>query len=230
MKKLAVITAAVAALGFVTSAYAADMPAKMAYKAPMAPPVVWNWTGCYVGVNAGGVWGKSHLNVPAYPFPDHDINASSITGGGQVGCNYQVQQFVFGVEGNWNAMHLSSDTLSGNGGTERFAATWNWDASLRGRFGYAFAGTPWMVYATGGAAWADLSNASYVPVAGGTWSSVFSGWTAGGGVEYMWTRNWILGLEYRYSAYQSKQNVFLGPTNLDLKTNAVMARLSYLFH
>ena len=33
------------------------------------------------------------------------------------------------------------------------------------------------------------------------------GWTVGGGVEYQWTPNWIFGVEYRYSQYQTNRYV-----------------------
>ena len=61
-------------------------------------------------------------------------------------------------------------------------------------------------------------------------SGTQSGWTAGGGVEYQWTPNWIFGVEYRYSQYQSNRYVYVGPVDVDLKTSAVMARVNYLFH
>ena len=59
MKKLLIAGAALAAL-IGTPALAADMAAPV-YKAP--PPVApaWSWTGFYIGLNGGGVWGKDHL-------------------------------------------------------------------------------------------------------------------------------------------------------------------------
>ena len=44
-----------------------------------------NWTGFYAGAHAGAGWS--------------DDNAGFI-GGGQVGFNYQINQWVFGVEGD----------------------------------------------------------------------------------------------------------------------------------
>jgi outer membrane immunogenic protein len=49
------LLAAVVSLGFAQVASAADMPVKAR---PMTPvPVAFSWTGCYIGVNAGGLWG-----------------------------------------------------------------------------------------------------------------------------------------------------------------------------
>jgi len=74
------------------AAQAADLPVKApVYKAPPLP--IYNWTGCYLGGNVGGVWGRSNINIPGYPS-NFNINNSSFIGGGQLGCNYQIQQFV----------------------------------------------------------------------------------------------------------------------------------------
>ncbi|MBX9819283.1 hypothetical protein [Afipia birgiae] len=54
MKRL-LIAAAVAVLG-AASARAADISARTYTKAPVAPIVSYNWTGCYVGGNVGGGW------------------------------------------------------------------------------------------------------------------------------------------------------------------------------
>lgn len=224
-----IMFALVGASLFSVAASAADLPVKApVYKAP--PVAMYNWTGCYLGANAGGVWGKSNINIPAYPA-NFDINTSSLIGGGQLGCNYQMQQIVFGVEGNWDGMGLNSDGLTGAAASERYAVKWNWEASLRGRLGWAPAGTPWLFYLTGGATWAHLRDGNFIPgtVVTVAQSGTHNGWTIGGGAEYQLTPNWIAGVEYRYSSYQSKRYNYAGPVDVNLKSNAVLARLSYLF-
>ena len=54
MRRLVVALLATSALSF--AAQAADMPVKAPRVAPVA---MYNWTGFYVGVNGGGVWGNS---------------------------------------------------------------------------------------------------------------------------------------------------------------------------
>lgn len=211
------------------AASAADMPVKAPVMKPV-PVQLYNWTGCYIGGNVGGIWGRSNINIPAYPA-NFDLSNSSIVGGGQLGCNYQMQQIVFGLEGNWDGMSLKSDGLTGAALSERYSVKWSWEASVRGRLGFAPAGTPWLIYVTGGPAWAKLNEGNFIPgtVTTTAQSGTHNGWTIGGGVEYQLTPNWIAGLEYRYAKYQSKRYNYLGPVDVDLKTSAVMGRLSYLF-
>src|SRR5215470_11918626 len=52
-----------------------------------APPIryVYNWTGFYVGAHAGVGWSDGN-------------GSSGLVGGGQVGFNYQINQWVIGAE------------------------------------------------------------------------------------------------------------------------------------
>src|SRR5262245_20206924 len=104
MKKLAIAIAAIALIG--TPAFAADMAVKArpAAPAPMPAPV-YNWTGWYVGLNAGGAWGHSDnststvFNDPGYFDPTsipaiasagaQSTDLSGFTGGIQAGYNWQ---------------------------------------------------------------------------------------------------------------------------------------------
>src|SRR3974390_561469 len=99
LKKL-LISAAVLALP--VSAYAADLP----IKAPQvyAPAPAYNWTGFYVGGNAG--YGLANTTID-----DQDCNIScssqtlspnGFTLGGTIGYNYQFGSTVAGIEGDWN--------------------------------------------------------------------------------------------------------------------------------
>src|SRR5215470_6186126 len=61
---------------------AADTASAPIYRS--APPVLYDWTGFYVGAHIGAGWTD---------------NNSGFVGGGQAGFNYQVGQWVLGVEG-----------------------------------------------------------------------------------------------------------------------------------
>src|ERR1700710_1778683 len=103
MKKI--LAGAAALLGTAVSAQAADMAVKAPYfKAPVA--MVYDWTGFYVGVNAGVGLGRDYtrLAVPTLlGFEASYLNPQGGFGGGQIGYNYQVGNtfigpLVFGVE------------------------------------------------------------------------------------------------------------------------------------
>src|SRR3981081_3124840 len=112
MKKLAlaIFAAAVSAVG----ASAADMaPARRYANAPVAPVLVYSWTGFYIGATAGGDWGRSDANTSTVFSPVgyfaassapvlnaaglQRINSSGFNGGIEAGYNWQANNFVLGV-------------------------------------------------------------------------------------------------------------------------------------
>jgi outer membrane immunogenic protein len=63
MKRLLITLGAVAS--FITPVAAADIAARTYTKAPaMVVDPAYNWTGFYVGANAGGAWGPSIQRRP----------------------------------------------------------------------------------------------------------------------------------------------------------------------
>src|SRR6267154_454836 len=82
-----------------TNASAADLAVKAPYlKAPVA--MVYDWTGFYVGVNAGVGIGRDYtrLAIPAgLSFEASYLNPQGGLGGGQIGYNWQVQNSFFGA-------------------------------------------------------------------------------------------------------------------------------------
>ncbi len=238
MKKLAVITAAVAALGFVTSAYAADMPAKMAYKAPMAPPpIVWNWTGFYIGINGGGGWGRT-VQTDTAGTTTGTYNQSGGLIGGTLGYNWQSTNWVLGVEtdldwANINGSIVLPGLCTAGGGTTCFTNLQSF-GTFRGRVGYAW--DRWLVYATGGLAYGEIQAGQIscsTPVAGaiascGTkWQT---GWTLGGGLEAYLAPRWSAKLEYLYADFgnPTMYTVFI-PVAATEKVSIVRAGVNYHF-
>jgi len=106
--------AAIALLG--TPAFAADM----AVKGPAAPPPapVYNWTGWYVGLNAGASMGTAKTDFSVSPFfvgktistpgssGSNTIGPSGFIGGGQIGYNWQYSPLiVVGLEADIQWSH-----------------------------------------------------------------------------------------------------------------------------
>jgi outer membrane immunogenic protein len=140
----------------------------------------------------------------------HD-NASTVIGGGQVGCNWQTGAWVFGIEGDAQAQRWSSTRTAGVGAIPPFVPgdvfdlRSDWQASVRGRVGYAWDRT--LLYVTGGAAFTNLRAGSNF-VADGIFPATLAsetktliGGTVGAGVEYAVGSNWTVGVEGRYSWY-----------------------------
>jgi outer membrane immunogenic protein len=136
MKLAYLITAAFAAV--TTTAAAADLPTK----APLMPvPPPFNWTGFYIGPNAGAGWENFNI-VEMVSGVSFGSNArGAIIGGGQVGFNYQVSPFfVIGLEGfidtvasnNNNSLNLISPIL----GPLTATANADWVGTLAGRIGF----------------------------------------------------------------------------------------------
>jgi outer membrane immunogenic protein len=94
------VVGAFVALSSVVSASAADLP-RPVYKAPpyLSPAPTFSWTGFYVGLNGGYGWDRLSGTGT---FGSDSITAKGWLGGGQIGYNYQIGQFVVGVEGDFD--------------------------------------------------------------------------------------------------------------------------------
>jgi outer membrane immunogenic protein len=118
----AIVIAAFATLVAIPSASAADLAARPYTKAPVMVEV-YNWTGFYIGGNAGYSWGRSSTDVsyfntatgaPIVP-PAGSILGSSFDmnggiAGGQLGYNWQTSNWVWGLEADlqWSGERGSS--------------------------------------------------------------------------------------------------------------------------
>lgn len=207
MKRILLAAVALAAFGS-TSVLAADLSRKPVYKAPamVAPPPT--WTGCYIGANIGGAFGRASA-TDISTGAEVSGDGSGFAGGGQVGCDYQFSGgFVVGIRNMFDGTsNKKSGTFPANafGGTSAVANFNNqWFDTLTGRLGYAVM-PDWLLYVQGGGAWGHTSTD--VTVGGvqfGQTSNTRSGWTAGGGVEWMFAPHWSAFLEGNYMDFGSK--------------------------
>ncbi len=210
MKKKLLFASAVL-LAAISTASAADLSRPMYTKAPPpAAPVLFNWTGFYVGLNAGGKWitnSDDTVTGGGTSIAITGINDSSWIAGGQVGYNWQAPNspWVFGIEGDIDAQDFSNSVLFATAvgpfiAGDSVTVESKWQASLRGRIGYAW--DRFLLYATGGAAFTQLKGT--VGLVGiGTFSddTTLTGATVGGGLEWAVWNNISLGIEGRYTWY-----------------------------
>ena len=203
MNKLAVaLLSSAALLMTAAAASAADLPARPVYKAPIAAPA-FSWTGIYIGGNVGYGWGRTRgtaaVSAPGALPGQFDLDG--IVGGGQIGTNYQVGNWVLGVEVDYQGASVDGSNTAGvfndTAKVERFG-------TVRGRLGYAW--DRWMVYGTGGYAFAARTNYAFVTPAAlsGSASRDLDGWAAGGGVEYAFAPNWSAKVEYLHLNLDTK--------------------------
>src|ERR1700682_944411 len=97
------LAAAVLTASLSGPASAADLARPRAHAVYGPAVAFYNWTGCYVGGNGGGFWARRDLSHPVVGGGGFGAEtASGGLGGVQVGCNYQIGQWVLGVQGDWD--------------------------------------------------------------------------------------------------------------------------------
>ncbi|KJC50389.1 membrane protein [Bradyrhizobium sp. LTSP885] len=254
------------------SAFAADLAPSYTKAPPMVAPG-YNWTGFYIGGNVGGAWGNSDpttstvfspigyfaaSSVPAIALVGAQrINSSSVTGGFTAGYNWQVGGAVLGIESDINYFGFKG-SASGSAVypccaptafTVSSSVSADWLATIRGRIG--FLATPnWLLYATGGAAIADVkTNFNFTDTfataaESATIRDTRVGWTAGAGAEYAIGNGWSFKAEYLYvdlgrSSVTSNNLTAFTPAiafpantythSVDLKSNIVRVGMNYKF-
>ena len=205
MKKFAYTASTMfAALALASAAHAADMSA----------PATYDWTGFYLGANAGIAWNNSSLDQDVYFAGERasdlrnkiDGDQTAFTAGGILGYNYQIDQIVLGVEADFNYLGFSdsnkndvSTFFQTEDAYSRTSLEADWFGTIRGRLGYAIDNV--LIYGTAGAAYGHMQADGKLVVGDSTWKGSTEttnwGWTVGGGAEYG-IDNWSLGLEYLY--------------------------------
>jgi outer membrane immunogenic protein len=235
------------------SAFAADLPSRRAppVYAPPPPIPVFTWTGFYVGGQVGYEFGRSSATATFAPtgafLAGNSSSKDGVIGGGHVGYLWSTQSLpvlggffgggfgtggVIGIEGDVDGTSARAAyglPLVTNYASDRI------QGSIRGRLGVAFDRV--LVYATGGAAFGDLRN-TYVSTIGlgsEAYDHTRVGYTVGGGVEYAFTNNFSVRVEYRYTDFGTfTDNLTTTTAGLENVThretdNRVQAGFSYKF-
>ena len=224
-----VILAGIGALAVVMTmgaANAADLPRRQAMpaKAPIYT-AAYNWTGLYLGINGGGGWGTSEWNNAAGTTGSFDMDGFVV--GGTIGYNWQMNQLVFGLEGDLDWSNIRGSTSSGICVGGSCETSNSWLGTARGRVGYAFDRI--LPYVTGGLAVGDVKSE---PVGLGSSTETKVGWTLGGGVEFAIAGPWTAKVEYLYAdlGKASCDVAVCGlATDVDFRTSIVRGGINYRF-
>jgi outer membrane immunogenic protein len=183
MRKLLMVSAATIVLA-IDAAHAADLAMRQpVYRAPAAPG--FTWTGIYIGANGGcGADKKDYVTgfadadpgEPGSAFVFPTSHGGGCFGGGQIGMNYQFSNWVVGIEadGSWGLIQGSGHVLEPDPAELEVLGLYEQKltalGTVRGRLGYAstWGTTPFMLYFTGGWAWArnELTTQATNAIAG----------------------------------------------------------------
>jgi outer membrane immunogenic protein len=143
-----------------------------------------NWQGLYGGLQLGGGFGESRRDFTPPEGTTGTYGISGVTGGVTAGYNWQINNIVAGIEGDFSGSDV--DGSHNCPATSHACETYsNWLGTVRPRVGYALGSV--LPYVTGGLAVGDVGARSRDYTNGSTGSAFDNtevGWTAGGGVEY----------------------------------------------
>jgi len=212
------------------AASAADLPMKAV---PYAAPVpAFSWTGCYVGAHAGGGFMRDSVEGGGMQVGSNYTGTGGLAGG-QLGCNYQDGNWVFGGEGEgyWSGMKTLDRSTNALGFGDTDTAKNKYDFSIAARAGVAFDRT--LVYGKAGWIWGKFDFLSTQFDSGGGFlggpflssssaSGTLNGLLLGVGIEHALTSNWTVKLEYNFLSYGSKALPFTTCEN-DIAPSTVCA-------
>ena len=250
MKKILLSAVSLAVLS--SAAIAADLPSRKAPVAPPPPPPPM-WTGFYAGLNLGGGWGAGNGNSNIWNLGGANGGVTNNIGGGviggaQVGYNYQINSLglggmgaLIGAEADFQGTSMSNSNngygyVNGTPIWVRNGSSLPWFGTVRGRLDLTVMPTL-LVYGTGGFAYGNVQRN------GGLYgfnnnSATQTGWTAGGGVEWMFMPNWSAKAEYLYTdisggnsnTYGWNLGTGLNNVNNHTRWNTVRAGVNYHFN
>ncbi|GGE24161.1 outer membrane protein [Aureimonas endophytica] len=264
MKRFALLLAATA---LATPAFAADV---ITEEPPAPAPVelapAYNWTGLYIGGQAGVAIGGSNGAIGGFGDYPYDVltyskdSSTGFTGGGHIGYDYQINNFIIGGVADFNYVDVNKgngatfENLAGTGNSLTNDVDINYFGTVRGKVGYAMDRVA--VYATGGLAYGgvdnDVSTSGFTSPGGTVYSASVErdedkvGYTVGGGVDFLATQNISFGLEYLYTDLGKAKTEttfnavgasafgdpasFTTETKTDLDFHTIMAKASYRFN
>src|SRR5216110_3466602 len=205
-RSLALAGAAFGALALGSSAMAADMP----LKAPHLRPA-FDWSGFYIGGHTGYGRGSSTAVLSDPLSVSTNSVFSGVIGGVQGGYNVQLPSgLVLGVEADLtfpNYLISNSIVATLTGARSEVLEQLDYVGTVRGRLGYASG--HWLVYATGGFAFAGERFIN-TPDVGPDQKhiNVRPGWAAGAGVEYAFAPHWSVRAEYLYTQFERANVAF----------------------
>lgn len=165
--------------------------------APASP--LHDWTGPYIGVQAGGGSGTSSQHY-SKGRNTGNFGVRGGLAGLTLGYNQQYGPWVVGAEADFAGNWLNGNKTSRIGGYDiQLSTQVPWFATLRPRLGYAYGNL--LPYITGGLALGNVRPFTYtepnhIPITDSVETKL--GWTAGTGLELALAPAWSIKAEYLY--------------------------------
>lgn len=194
------------------------------YPVKARPLALASWGGTYIGAAAGYGWADLDASIGlTSPTPATSLKPTGGFGALVTGANWMVApNALFGLESE-----TALASLKDNGTNVVTTATGKINAfgSERARLGYV--ANDWLFYVTGGLGWA---HAKFTDGLADIVDTYRVGWTAGGGVEYMFAPLWSAKVEYLradYGTYNTRISSSGAPQSFDLTTDTVRVGVNY---
>ena len=204
------LTLLAAVFGLAASqASAADLPRKAPPAPPPPPPLT--WSGCYIGANVGGAWGRISLEGPFGGTFDRSTSNASFAGGWVIGFRNMFDGTTNSRDRTFNVVGPGGATAAGTSEIKM-----QWFDALTGRIGYSWQPNS-LLYFQGGAVWARveanlaLTDTETGTVFAGSASTTKTGWTIGGGWEYRFAPQWSVFIEGNYYDFGTRDRTIFSP-------------------
>ena len=208
------------------------------------------WTGFYIGANVGGAFGDVNLTgvsetttyVNILAGEEFKFEPDGVLGGLQIGYNYQMSDWLFGLEVEGHGMDFDS-ALGVSIEPDVASIESEWGATATARLGFILNASS-LLYVKGGYATGNIKttylDTSGTPNTTGSFETdeIHHGWVVGAGFEHAIGDNTSFGVEYNYidlgetdhSAVASGTGGGLVVNNIDAQFHTVTARLNYHFN
>jgi outer membrane immunogenic protein len=213
----------------------------------IAPASAANWQGFYIGLHAGGATGDIDLtNVSEVTGNEIDLSPGEtiatspdgVLGGAQLGYNFQMTNWVLGLEAAASGLDFDDTAPNTNlgGGVEYLSTEIEWLATGTARVGMSAMNS--LFYLKGGYATGSVKTEQVDTGADATRYSTdetHHGWVAGAGVEHQIGSQVSFGVEYNYIDLGETDHAAI-PTgggtivnDMDVQMHTVMAKLNWNF-
>jgi outer membrane immunogenic protein len=137
--------------------------------------------------------------------------------GAEIDYDYQIGNFVVGIAGD--AFYTWYDSSAQSGASTRL---FDYE-TVRARLGYAVG--RWMFFGTGGVAFGDLEVSNAL---GASQRQMLTGWTAGGGLEFVWNNNVTLRGEVAHTDFGSANFENLSQPNQDVGATLDLFKVDFI--